>query len=60
MKKVEAEFTASWSCPECESYVDDNEYELEDSETVITCREDIDRGGENLKCVAASTWLGNS
>ena len=49
MKKVEAEFTANWCCPECESYVDSLEYELEDRETVITCREDIDRGGEEFE-----------
>ena len=49
MKKVEAVYTANWSCPECESYVDDLEYELEDRETIIICREYIDRGGEEFE-----------
>jgi hypothetical protein len=49
MKSVDVEYTASWSCPRCDSLVDDNEYELEDRETIITCREDIDRGGDHFE-----------
>ena len=51
MDKVDAEYTASWTCPKCNNPTDeiDSGIDLEDSLTLVKCKEDIDRGGEGLE-----------
>lgn len=50
-EKIQVEWVANWECPYCETPVDNNDYDIDfsDSSADVTCKELVDKGGDDLE-----------